>query len=85
VLRVGSNYFAKFVAYSSGLPILIVAVALIFNLIDDEDSIFNPNMEKTCWITGNATAWIYGFGLGLILLLANVGLLSATWASGEPV
>ncbi|XP_065333745.1 G-protein coupled receptor Mth-like [Cloeon dipterum] len=85
ILRAGSNYFAKFAAYSTGLPILIVAVALIFNLIDDEDSIFNPNMEKTCWVTGKAPAWIYGFGPSLIVLLANVGLLAATWASGEPV
>ncbi|XP_065333742.1 uncharacterized protein LOC135935389 [Cloeon dipterum] len=86
VIRKGSDYFAKFVAYSTGLPILIVAVALIFNLINDEDSIFNPNIgDGICWINGLEAKWIYNIVPSLILLVANVGLLSATCVRGEPV
>ncbi|XP_065333743.1 probable G-protein coupled receptor Mth-like 6 [Cloeon dipterum] len=86
VLRTGSNYFAKFVAYSTGLPILIVAAALYFNRINDEYSIFNPKMgDGLCWINGKEATWIYYYVPNLILLLANLGLLFATCERGNPV
>ncbi|XP_065334495.1 uncharacterized protein LOC135935855 [Cloeon dipterum] len=87
VLRKGSNYFAKFAAYSTCLPIPIVAVALYFNLIINEFSFFNPEMEDgICWTDNLNAEWIYNFGPTLILLLANLGLLSATCAiRGKPV
>ncbi|XP_065334537.1 G-protein coupled receptor Mth2-like [Cloeon dipterum] len=88
VLRKGRNYFALFAAYSICAPIPIVAVALIFNLIDNDISIFNPKMGKNgiCWMNNIDAEWIYGFGPSLILLVANVCWLSATCcARGEPV
>ncbi|XP_065333741.1 G-protein coupled receptor Mth2-like [Cloeon dipterum] len=88
ISRTGKNYFAKFAIYSFCGPIPIVAVALYFNLINDEDSIFNPNIGNgTCWISGAAQEWLYFYGPCLILLLADFGLLSATCcaSSGEPV
>ncbi|CAB3378836.1 Hypothetical predicted protein [Cloeon dipterum] len=87
VLRKGRNYFALFASYAICASIPIVAVALIFNLIDNETSIFNPKMGKNgiCWMNSLDAEWIYSFGPGLILLVANVCWLSATCARGEPV
>ncbi|XP_065333749.1 G-protein coupled receptor Mth-like [Cloeon dipterum] len=86
IISTGKNYFSKFAIYSFGGPLVIVAVALYFNLINDENSIFNPNIGNgLCTINGKAPMLLYFHGPILILLVANVGLLSATWASGEPV
>ncbi|XP_065336658.1 probable G-protein coupled receptor Mth-like 11 [Cloeon dipterum] len=85
VIRTGKYYFANFAAYSSCLPIAIVVVALISNRIDDEDSIFNPNIgNRVCTLNGTGPVWLYYQGPSLILLLANLGLLFATCGNSEP-
>ncbi|XP_065333748.1 G-protein coupled receptor Mth-like [Cloeon dipterum] len=84
--RTGKNYFAKFAIYSFGAPMVIVAVALISQLINDENSIFNPNIENgICTINGTASVWFYYKGPSLILLLANVGVLFTICVIGKPV
>ncbi|CAB3378851.1 Hypothetical predicted protein [Cloeon dipterum] len=87
VSRTGKNYFAKFAIYSFCGPIPIMAVAVIFNLINDDNSIFNPNIgNDKCWINGAAPEWLYFYGPSLIMLLTDFGLLFATYcARGEPV
>ncbi|CAB3374816.1 Hypothetical predicted protein [Cloeon dipterum] len=85
VFRTGKYYFAKFAAYSTCLPIAIVAVALISNRIDDENSIFNPNIgNRICTLNGTAPVWLFYQGPSLILLLANLSLLFATCGNSEP-
>ncbi|XP_065350259.1 probable G-protein coupled receptor Mth-like 3 [Cloeon dipterum] len=76
----GGTRFVKFTVYSLGAPMAITIVALIFNLINDEDSIFNSRLgENSCWMEdGSYALWMFFLGPTLMLLMANLALLLFT-------
>ncbi|CAB3385124.1 Hypothetical predicted protein [Cloeon dipterum] len=80
VVRTQGIHFVKFTVYSFGTPMVITIVALIFNVIHDEDSIFNSRLgENSCWMEDGIYAmWIFFLGPTLMLLMANLALFTAT-------
>ncbi|CAB3378847.1 Hypothetical predicted protein [Cloeon dipterum] len=67
--------------YSFGTPLVLVAVALHFNLIGG-DSLLNSRLgESLCWLQEITALWLYFHGPILVLLLANIFLLFATYST----